>query len=75
MIPQRMFSGEFSSTGLRERVSACRRRVRESRTIAAAARTSVSEQSLETARPNDAVSAEAGNEMPLRIEGQEVGIT
>lgn len=73
MSPQRIFNGEFSSTGLRERVSACRRRVRESRTIAAAARISVSEQSLEAAQPNDAASAEAGNGMPLRIEGQ--GIT
>jgi hypothetical protein len=77
MISQRMFSSELPGTGLRERLSACRKRVRESRTIATAARTSASEQALETALVKNvgSVAAEAGTEMALGIEGQEVGIT
>jgi hypothetical protein len=31
MIPHRMFPGEFSNSGLKDRVTACRKRVRESR--------------------------------------------
>jgi hypothetical protein len=77
MIPQRMFGSELPQSGLRDRVTACRKRVRESRTIAAAARTLVSERSLERARLENVASGsvEAGNGVALRIEGQEVGIT
>ena len=33
MIPQRMFPSEFSQTGLKSRVSACRKRLRENRVM------------------------------------------
>ena len=33
MIPQRMFSNEFSGSGLKDRVTACRKRLRENRVM------------------------------------------
>ena len=33
MIPHRMFPGEFSNSGVKDRVTACRKRLRENRVL------------------------------------------
>jgi hypothetical protein len=44
MIPQRMLGNEFSHTGVRNRVTACRKRLRENRvTVRAHAATDIGE--------------------------------
>lgn len=75
MIPQRLFSNEFRGSGVRDRVSACRKRLRESRSATGSARVEVEllAQSLQTTAHNcPEVSKE---EVLLESEGQGVGIT
>ena len=84
MIPHRMFPSEFSNSGLKDRVTACRKRLRESRVMLRAPMSA----SLESvfSRSTDATSSLArrnGSHLEvdgvhdeiLMIEEQEVGIT
>ena len=79
MIPQRMFPSEFSQGGLKNRVSACRKRLREKRVMLRSpaggnielfsAATSSGERSsleFESQQPQETVAL---------LEEQEVGIT
>jgi hypothetical protein len=72
MIPQRLFSNEFQGGGVRDRVSACRKRLRESRSATGSARVEVEKSLQTTAHNRPEVSAE---EILLESEGQGVGIT
>jgi hypothetical protein len=85
MIPHRMFPSEFSNSGLKDRVTACRKRLRESRLMLRAP-TSAGFESLFW-RSTDATSLLARrnrcgleidgvqDETLILIEEQEVGIT
>jgi len=78
MIPQRLFSNELKGNGVRDRVSACRKRLRETRTTTMAARVEVEKLFSETSLPATAVrNCSEGNaeEVLLGIELQGVGIT
>jgi len=78
MIPQRLFSNELKGSGVRERVSACRKRLRETRTNTIAARVEVEKLFAETSLPSTAVrncSDGHAEEALLGIELQGVGIT
>ena len=78
MIPQRMLSNEISGSGLKNRVTACRKRLRENRVMLKAHATTVVEELFPEARLNCS-RLESGepkdNGMLPRIEEQEVGIT
>ncbi|MEP6568462.1 MAG: hypothetical protein ABJC10_01710 [Acidobacteriota bacterium] len=78
MIPQRMFVNRISVNGLRERVTACRKRLRDSRVMLKAhAGAPVVEPFTET-RTNCSPFAESELEEAgalLELETQEVGIT
>ena len=78
MIPQRMLSNEISGSGLKNRVTACRKRLRENRVMLKAPATTVVEELFPEARMNCSP-LESGepkdNGMLLRIDEQEVGIT
>ena len=85
MIPQRMFPGEFSNSGLKDRVTACRKRLRESRVMLRAPASTGVESTL--SRGMDATTSpvrrngshlevdDLQGEAATMIEEQEVGIT
>ena len=77
MIPHRMFSNEITDSGLRDRIAACRKRLRENRVTLKAHATTVVEDLFPEARVN--CSPLEGGELTenrlMRIEEQEVGIT
>jgi hypothetical protein len=78
MIPQRQFSNELKGSGVRDRVSACRKRLRETRTNTIAARADVEKLFSETSLPATTLRncAEGdAEEVLLAIELQGVGIT
>lgn len=78
MIPQRMFGNEFSHSGVRNRVTACRKRLREHRVMVKANAAT----DIEELFPEDAPSmchatelaADAALDSELLAE-QEVGMT
>ena len=78
MIPHRMLSNEIPGSGLRDRVTACRKRLRENRVMLKAHATTVVEELFPEARMNCSP-LESGEPrdkgMLLRIEEQGVGIT
>jgi hypothetical protein len=85
MIPHRMFPSEFCHSGVKERVTACRKRLRESRVMLRAPTAGGVESSF--SRSTDATSSLAHRnnshlevdgvqgETLILIEEQEVGIT
>lgn len=78
MIPHRMLSNEISSRGLKDRVSACRKRLRENRVmLKAQASTSFEELFPETrVHTSPFRHAEPRDSGTLRLfEEQEVGVT
>jgi hypothetical protein len=62
MIPQRMFPSEFSQGGLRDRVTACRKRLRENRVMLR----NPAQGNIESA-----FSASSGERSPLEFESQQ----
>ena len=78
MIPHRMLSNEISGSGLRERVSACRKRLRENRVMLKSHAATVAEELFPEAPMNCSLldgGERKDNVGSLRIEEQEVGIT
>ena len=84
MIPHRMFQSEFSNSGLKDRVTACRKRLRESRVMLRAPTSgleSVFSRSIDaTSSQARGISSLLGvdglqDETLILIEEQEVGIT
>ena len=76
MIPQRMLSNEISGSELRNRVTACRKRLRESRVMLKAhANTRAKELFPEAASSLIPLHDQAGDELGEQIAKQEVGIT
>ena len=77
MIPHRMLSSEICGTGLKDRVTACRKRLRVSRTRPKALVHNEDEELfLETTTFFSFENSEpVANEALLLVEGQEVGIT
>ena len=78
MIPHRMLSNEISGSGIKTRVTACRKRLRENRVMLKAHTTTVVEELFPEARMN--CSAREGGErtadgMLAQLEEPEVGIT
>ena len=82
MIPHRMFPSEFPNSGLRARVTACRKRLRESRVMlrvpaATAVRALFSQvpegQAPLTGRNGSRIEAEVGQHLKEISEEQEVG--
>jgi hypothetical protein len=77
MIPHRMLSNELAGSGLKNRVTACRKRLRENRvTLKAHASTPV-EELFPEAHTHSSFEDEQRRETQtlLQIEEQEVGIT
>ena len=84
MIPHRVFPGELSNSGLKDRVTACRKRLRDSRVML---RAPASAGESLFSRGADATTSPVGSnsshleidglqdEALLMIEEQEVGIT
>ena len=77
MILHRILSNEISDSGLRDRITACRKRLRENRVMLKAHATTVVEELFSEARMNcSQLEGDEPNENRLmRIEEQEVGIT
>ncbi len=78
MIPQRMLRNEISGSGLRDRVTACRKRLRENRVMLKSHATRVVEELFPAAQMNCGPldgGERKDNVGLLRIEEQEVGIT
>ena len=77
MIPHRMLSNDFRGSGLKTRVTACRKRLRENRVMLKAHTTTVVEELFSEARINcSAQGAErTADGMLGQIEEPEVGIT
>lgn len=78
MIPQRMLGNEFSHTGVRNRVTACRKRLRENRVmIKAHAVADIEELFSEDASSLCQVAELAADETPSAelLAEQEVGMT
>ena len=76
MIPHRMLSNEITSSGLKDRVTACRKRLRETRVLLKAREATVVEEVFPDVRMN--CSSFEGREPEvtlLRLGEQEVGIT
>ena len=78
MIPHRMLNNDLSGSGLRDRVTACRKRLRENRVMFKAQASTAVEEFFPELRIE--CSPFEGGEVEetgasLRIEGQEVGIT
>lgn len=78
MIPHRMLSNELTGSGLKDRVTACRKRLRENRVMlkthaAAAVEELFPEARLNCSPAKDVERLDAGT--VLQIEEQEVGIT
>ena len=78
MIPHRTLSNELAGSGLRDRVTACRKRLRENRVMLKTQAAAAVEELFPEARLNcspgkDVERLEAG--ALLQIEEQEVGIT
>lgn len=84
MIPHRVFPGEFSNSGLKDRVTACRKRLRESRVMLRAPASGA--ESLFSRGADATTSHVGGNSSHLEVDGlqdealimieeQEVGIT
>lgn len=78
MIPHRMLSNEIAGSGLRDRVTACRKRLRENRVMFKTHAATAMEELFPEARVNcsstkDVERSEAA--ALLQIEEQEVGIT
>ncbi len=78
MIPHRMLSNEISGSGLKDRVTACRKRLRENRVMFRIhAATGVEELFPETrlnCSPFEDVELKETSKL-LKVEDQEVGIT
>lgn len=77
MIPHRMLSNEITDSGLRDRVTACRKRLREKRVMLKAHATTVVEELFTEARMNCSPleGGEPKENRLTRIDEQEVGIT
>ena len=80
MIPQRMFPSEFSQGGLKNRVTACRKRLRENRVmLRTPARGSVESIFSAAATSGQRSPLEFESQQPqetaVLLEEQEVGIT
>ena len=78
MIPHRMLSNEITSSGLKDRVTACRKRLRETRVLLKAQEAMVVEEVFPEV-PLNCSSFEGrepkGEVTLLRLGEQEVGIT
>ena len=74
MIPHRMLSNDISGSGLRNRVTACRKRLRENRTTVKSQACEDVEQVLQEEHMNRSP-FEDENGTLLQIEEPEVGIT
>jgi hypothetical protein len=85
MIPHRMFPSEFSNSGLKDRVTACRKRLRESRVMLRAPMSAGVESMFSRSTDATASLARRNSSHPgvdgvqdetlILIEEQEVGIT
>ena len=64
MIPQRMFPSEFSQGGLKNRVTACRKRLRENRVMLRSPASSNMESLF-------SVASSSGERSPLEFESQQ----
>lgn len=85
MIPHRMFPGEFSNSGVKDRVTACRKRLRENRVLLRTPASSNIE-AVFSGGTNAMASPVRGNNCQFDVDGvqdealemiaeQEVGIT
>ena len=76
MIPHRMLSNEISGSGIKTRVTACRKRLRENRVMLKAQATTVIEELFPEGRINCSLreAGEPDDGMLLQIEEPEVGI-
>ncbi|HEV7743678.1 MAG TPA: hypothetical protein VGO56_01660 [Pyrinomonadaceae bacterium] len=75
MIPQRLLSNEVAANGLRERVTACRKRLRENRVMLKTHAAAAAEELFPEARMHSSPATDVESEVLLQIEEQEVGIT
>ena len=80
MIPQRMFPSEFSQGGLKDRVTACRKRLRENRVMLRSPASGNIESLFSVATSSGERSplefeSQQPQETPVLLEEQEVGIT
>ena len=77
MILHRMLSNEITGSGIKTRVSACRKRLRENRVMLKAHATTVGEELFREGRINCGLreAGEPADGMLLQIEEPEVGIT
>ncbi|HKB65856.1 MAG TPA: hypothetical protein VKC61_08370 [Pyrinomonadaceae bacterium] len=77
MIPHRMLSNEITGSGLKDRVTACRKRLRESRVLKAQADINVVEEFSEVIAPLIQLPDYAANDFDAgkQTEELEVGIT
>ena len=77
MIPHRLLSNEIAGSGLKDRVTACRKRLRESRVLKAQADINVVEEFSEVAVPLIQLPDYAANDFDTgkQTEELEVGIT
>ena len=77
MIPHRMLSNELAGSGLRNRVTACRKRLRENRVMLKAHASRTDEELFPEAHTRGSFEDEQRKETRalLQIEEQEVGIT
>jgi hypothetical protein len=76
MIPHRLLSNEIAGSGLRDRVTACRKRLRENRVMLKAHAANTVDELFPEARLNCSPAQDVErSEALLQIEEQEVGIT
>lgn len=76
MIPHRLLSNEIAGSGLRDRVTACRKRLRENRVMLKTHASTAVEELFPEARVNCSPAKDfERSEALLQIEEQEVGIT
>jgi hypothetical protein len=75
MIPHRMLSNEFGSNGIKDRVTACRKRLRVSRVTNKAFNESCELFAGAESEIEPAPAAYENRELVLLVEDQEVGIT
>lgn len=77
MIPHRMLSNEIAGSGLKDRVTACRKRLRESRVLKARTDISLGDEFSEVAAPLIQLRDYAANDFDTgkQTEELEVGIT
>ena len=79
MIPQRMFPSEFSQGGLKDRVTACRKRLRENRVMLRSPASGNMESVFSVGTSRERSPLEFESQQPQEtgelLEEQEVGIT